>query len=79
MLFCKYKDLFGKVGEGLHSYRIYNIAIIDVIFTFIGAVIIHKINSKYKFVYILFFLFFLGIIMHRLFCVRTTIDRMLFN
>ena len=34
-----FKDIFGKVGEGLHSYRIFNIAIIDVLFTILGAFI----------------------------------------
>ena len=26
---CKYSELFGKVKEGVHSYRIYDIAIVD--------------------------------------------------
>ena len=28
-MFCEYKDIFGKVGEGVHSYRIFNIAIVN--------------------------------------------------
>ena len=36
---CKYSELFGKVKGGVHSYRIYDIAIIDVISTIIGAYI----------------------------------------
>ena len=36
--FCKYKDLFGKPGEGVHSYRIFNIAIVDVILTIFGRI-----------------------------------------
>ena len=35
--FCKYKDILGKPGEGLHSYRIYNISVLDVLFTFLLA------------------------------------------
>ena len=34
--------MFGKVGKGLHSYRVLNIAIIDVIMTIIGGYLIHK-------------------------------------
>ena len=30
-MYCKYKDIFGKVGSGIHSYRIANIAIVDVL------------------------------------------------
>jgi hypothetical protein len=48
-MFCKYKNIFGKVGEGAHSYRIFNIAIIDVISTFILAFLINLFIPKYKF------------------------------
>ena len=34
---CSRSNMFGKPGEGIHSYRIYDIAIIDVLFTIIGA------------------------------------------
>jgi hypothetical protein len=78
MSLCKYKDLFGKVGEGVHSYRIFNIAIVDVVLTVLGAFIIHLFLPKYKFIYILLALFLSGIFLHRLFCVRTTIDKLLF-
>ena len=32
-MLCQYKDIFGKVGEGIHSYRFFNIAIADVLLT----------------------------------------------
>jgi hypothetical protein len=77
---CKYSEIFGKVGEGAHSYRLFDIAIVDVIFTIIGAYIIHVLFlPQYKFVYILAGLFALGIVLHRFFCVRTTIDKALFR
>ena len=79
MYFCKYKDIFGKIGEGIHSIRIYNIAIFDVILTIISAIIIHKIFPYFSIYTTVFLLFILGIIMHRLFCVRTTIDKFLFK
>jgi len=77
-MLCKYKDIFGKVGEGVHSYRIFNIAIVDVILTILAAFIIHLFLPKYSFIYILILLFITGIILHRLFCVRTTVDKLLF-
>jgi hypothetical protein len=77
-MLCKYKDIFGKVGEGVHSYRIFNIAIVDVLFTILGAFIIHFFIPKYNFITILLVLFVSGIILHRMFCVRTTIDKLLF-
>lgn len=79
MYFCKYKDIFGRIGEGVHSIRIYNIAIFDVILTIISAIIIHKIVPFFNIYMMVFLLFILGIIMHRLFCVRTTIDKLLFK
>lgn len=78
-MFCKYKNIFGKIKEGLHSYRIYNIAIIDVLLTIIVAYIIYYMFPRYKFSLILLLLFLLGIIAHRLFCVRTTIDKLVFK
>ena len=78
-MLCKYKDIFGKVGEGVHSYRIFNIAIVDVILTFLLSFIIQLLLPKYNYYHILILLFILGIILHRMFCVRTTIDKILFN
>lgn len=78
MSLCKYKNLFGEVGKGVHSYKIFHISIIDVLLTILAAFVIHLFMPKYHFVYILLFLFLLGIILHRIFCVRTTIDKLLF-
>ena len=33
MELCKFKNVFGQVGNGLHSYRCFDIAIFDLIFT----------------------------------------------
>jgi uncharacterized integral membrane protein len=77
MSLCKYKNILGVPGEGIHSYRILNIAIVDVLATIIVAYLISWF-FKWPFIYTLLVLFLLGIIIHRLFCVRTTIDRLLF-
>jgi hypothetical protein len=75
---CKYKDIFGKPSEGVHSIRLFDLAVIDVIMVIIGGLFIaYYFNyNKYKVIGILFLI---GIISHRLFCVRTTIDKLLFN
>jgi len=79
MSLCKYKDALGKPGLGVHSYRIYNIAVFDVLFTIVGAFLIkYFFFPKYSYFFILFLLFALGIFLHKLFCVRTTIDNFLF-
>lgn len=72
-----YKNIFGKPGTGAHSWRIYNIAIVDVLLTLlVGFAISYflKVNPGLAIVG----LFILGIAMHRLFAVRTTIDKWLF-
>ena len=78
-MLCKYKNFFGKPHEGIHKYRICNIAIVDVILTIFLALIIYLFIPEYNYFYILILLFLLGIILHRIFCVRTTIDKLLFE
>ena len=51
-MLCKYKNIFGKVGKGVHSYRIFNIAIVDVILTFLLAFIIQLLLPKYNYYHI---------------------------
>ena len=75
----KIKDIFGNPGEGIHSYRIFNIAYVDVIITLMGAYIIQKLFFKEnKYLKVLFYLFLIWIILHRIFGIRTTIDKLLF-
>mgnify|MGYP000349626525 FL=1 len=77
--FCKYKDILGKPGKGLHSYRVYNIAVIDVLLTFLLAKFIqYYLLEETDFFLILCCCFISGIVIHRVFCVRTTIDKLLF-
>ena len=78
MNLCKYSNIFGKPNEGIHSYRLFNIAIVDVIATLFIGYIINKI-TKIKLYIINIVLFIIGIIMHKIFCVNTTIDRLLFS
>ena len=77
MNLCKYKDIFGKPNTGLHSIRIFNIAIVDVLLTVLLAYIIAN-TFHTRFYMTLAILFISGIILHRTFCVKTTIDKFLF-
>jgi hypothetical protein len=76
--FKAYSEIFGKPNQGVHSYRILDLAIADIIMTIIGAIIISLI-FKINFFLTLIFLFLLGIVLHRLFCVNTTINKMIFG
>jgi hypothetical protein len=82
MNLCKYKDVFGKPKQGVHSYRVYDIAIVDVLLTFVLSLIIWYIYNERtfaKYLQITLLAFLSGIIMHRMFCVKTTIDKILFS
>jgi hypothetical protein len=73
---CRYKDILGIPGKGIHSYRIFNVAIMDVIMTVIASYIISLI-FRISFLWSFVFLFILGEILHYVFCVPTTIMKLL--
>ena len=77
MNLCKYRDALGIPNQGIHSYRVFDIAIVDVVFTIIAAYVISRIY-KVTFLWSCIILFSLGILLHRIFCVRTTIDKIIF-
>jgi len=77
MNLCIYKNALGEPNKGIHSYRLFGIAIADVIMTILGAYLISYFFNI-SFTYTAIILFSLGIILHRLFCVRTTVDKILF-
>jgi hypothetical protein len=74
---CKYKEIAGKPGEGLHKYRFLNIAVIDFLMTLLAAYLF-AYYMNYPVIYVIIGFFTIGIIAHRIFCVRTTIDKLLF-
>ena len=74
---CKYKNILGEPGKGIHSYRLFGVAIADVTITVIAAALISYF-LKYSFITTLIVLFILGIVLHKIFCVKTTIDKLLF-
>ena len=73
---CKYKNALGEPGKGIHSYRLFGVAIADVIMTIVGAFLISYF-FKFSFIKTLLVLFLTGIVLHRLFCVRTTVDKLI--
>lgn len=74
---CKYKDIIGKPDSGLRKYRIFDIAILDAVVTIIGAYLI-ALFFKWPLLYTIIVVFIIGIISHRVFCVRTGLDKKLF-
>jgi hypothetical protein len=85
-LFKEYRNIFGKPNEGVHSYRIFNLALIDVVFTILAAFIItYYNNNMLNTIFIknllinIAILFFMAIIFHLLFAVNTTINTYIFG
>ena len=74
---CKYKDLFGLPNTGLRKYRIFDIAIYDTIIVIICAWAISWFFG-FPFWPTLVVIFASGIVAHRLFCVRTGLDKKIF-
>jgi hypothetical protein len=74
---CSYKDIFGLPREGAHAYRIFDIAVVDVAATVFVAFIIARLFGL-SFWKSLVVLFIVGILSHRIFCVRTTVDKWVF-
>lgn len=79
-MFCKYKDFFGSPNTGLHSIRFLNFAIIDIILTVILYYYVEKFIVFTNNTYIKLFSFISIIVfIHRLFCVNTTLNILIFG
>jgi ABC-type spermidine/putrescine transport system permease subunit I len=85
MTLCKYKNIFGKPREGIHNIRVFDIAIIDVLLTIVVGFLLTKAINKRRedfmknFALVLIILFCLAIIIHRVFCVDTKINTLIFG
>ena len=74
---CQYKDILGKPNEGIRKkLRLFNISIIDVLLTIVLGLLLARIFKLTKFNGILLSLL-LSIIFHKIFCVETTINKLL--
>jgi hypothetical protein len=78
MTLCMYKDIFGKPNEGVHKNRLFGVAIVDVILTVLIGYFIAR-QYDYSLFHVLLVLFIIAILSHRLFCVSTTVDKLLFT
>jgi len=75
---CQYKDIFGKPNQGVHKYRIMGLALVDVVMTVIAAMFISYVWQHNPYAIILL-LFILGVIFHKVFCVETKLNKMIFG
>lgn len=79
MNLCQYKDIFGIPRTGVHSIRVFDFAIVDIILTILFAYFVYQTLNLYnlRFITILGILIVLGIFLHWLFCVNTKLNTLL--
>lgn len=77
MSLCEYRDVFGAPRQGVHSLRLFDVAVVDVALTLLLAYVVQRVGNFQHYWLVLLCVFIVGIVLHRLFCVDTTIDRLL--
>lgn len=70
-MICKYKNIFGVSGQGVHSTRLLDVAMFDYIGTIVLAIIVSKF-TKLPLVLSTILMFVLGLVLHWVFCVPTS-------
>ena len=73
MNLCQYSEIFGLPGKGVHSQRILGLASVDIFGTILFSYIF-SILFSWSFKNTLIFLFLLGILLHKMFCVDTALN-----
>lgn len=82
-MFCELSDLFGKPNQGAHSIRIpiLNLALVDVIATIILSYILYNfLQDRFKNINPYMFsiaIVVFTILVHKLFCVKTQLNKIL--
>jgi hypothetical protein len=79
---CQYADIFGKPNQGVHSTRIpiFNIALVDTVLTIVIVYfLVEYFDQKEYFYHYIVLAIFLSVIIHKLFCVDTTLTKFVFR
>ena len=72
---CPYRDILGKSKEGVHKHRTLGFATVDTVLTALLAFVI----SRKDFVRVFIGLMLLSVILHKLFCVDSTLTVLVFG
>jgi hypothetical protein len=75
-MLCRYKDVFGLPNQGVHSYRLFGFAVVDVSATILAAVVL-SYYTQWNLGLTVLGMFLLGIVAHKLFCVETALNKLL--
>lgn len=77
MRWCAFRDSLGRPGHGVH-FHVLGVAIVDVVATLVAAWLFARF-MRWPFWVCAIGLAVVGVVAHRLFRVRTTIDRFFFD
>lgn len=84
-MYCKHADIFGKPGTGAHKRRLGPFAAVDLLGTvglaFLAAAVYQRRRASFAATFVVVFalLIIAGIAIHRLFCVNTALNKMIFG
>ena len=85
---CKHADIFGKPGTGAHKRRLGPFAAVDLLGTvglaFLAAAVYKRRRASFAniftaFIVVFVILMIITIAIHRIFCVNTALNRMIFG
>lgn len=76
---CQFRNSLGCPRQGIHAFRVGGFAAADVLGTFGLAFVMHHFLPKWSFLSCFSVVFGLGVLCHRIFCVKTTLDSLLFT
>lgn len=78
MSLCKFANIFGEPGTGVHKTRVLGVAAVDLGLTVVLAVIFAWL-LKMNVIFVFIVLMLLSLIVHRIFCVKTTLTVKVFD
>lgn len=79
MSLCQFRNSLGRPRQGVHAFRMGGLAAADVLGTIALALMLHYFLPKWPLLLCLVVVFGLGVLCHRIFCVNTTLDLLLFG
>ena len=78
MTLCAYRHMFGTEGQGVHGVRILGVAAADLALA-MGAAVALSMWLGWHPACATLFVFVLGVLVHRFFCVNTAVNVALFG
>lgn len=72
MQLCAFSDVFGAARTGVHSIRLFDVAVVDVVLTLVAAYYL-AVRYRQSYWVVLILLLAAGVAAHRLFCVKARI------